>query len=286
MNEFIVSPEDCLILRAFKDANSLREAAKVLNCDPAGLLRKVQRISEDHGFLQKMNGRWTLTSSGKSMAAWVEESIATQKKILMGNSSLRISSTTWLLEQFLIPNLKDLKVKMSGETSFQFSTPQVGFESQLLEGSCDYVIVCHPPEDPGIAHKQLFKEEWIAVAPMSWKEKNQPLTLDDLLIRPFIRHGKLNPDLFGLNPTELSAITLITADNLISVRAGVKEGEGWSVVPKMLVSDLLKSKKILQIDYTIEMDRKLCLWWLRSRLDSKRKSGVINSWLIDSFAKL
>ncbi len=286
MNEFIISPEDCLILRAFKDASSLRDAAKVLNCDPAGLLRKVQRISEDHGFLQKMNGRWTLTSSGKSMAAWVEESIATQKKLLMGNSTLRISSTTWLLEQFLIPNIKDLKLKMSPETSFQFSTPQVGFESHLLEGSCDYVIVCHPPEDPAIAHKQLFKEEWIVVAPVSWREKNNALAFNSILKRPFIRHGKLNPDLFGLNSAELSAITSITADNLISVRASVKEGEGWSVVPKMLVSDLLKSKKILQIDYPIEMDRKLCLWWLRSRSDSKRKSGMINSWLLDSFMNM
>ncbi len=204
----------------------------------------------------------------------------------MGNSSLRISSTLWLLEQFLIPNLKDLKAKIPLETKLQLSTPDFGFEAHLLEGSCDHVIVCHPPEDPAIAHKQLFKEEWAVVAPMKWKEKNHPLTFDDLRKKPFIRHGQVNPDLFGLNSTELSSLTSLTVNNLICVRMAVKAGEGWSIVPRLLVNDLIKTKEILLIDYAIEMDRKLCLWWLRGRADSKKNSAVIMAWLQESYSKV
>lgn len=277
----MISTDDCLILSAFKDATSLREAAAHLSCDPAGLLRKVQRISDEHGFLQKLSGRWTLTASGKVMADWVEKSIEDQKKTLLGQSALRIATTMWLAEELVIPGLKNLKNKFSKQINYQISCPAKNFESHLLDGSCDFVIVCHPPEDPAIAHKQLFKEEWVVIAPKKWKEQNKSLSINDLLNRPFIRHAQVNPDTFGLNSEELSAITSMTVDNLISVRTAVKEGLGWSIVPRPLVSQLIKTGFLIEIKYSVEMDRKLCLWWLRSRSESKKLSGIISTWLLD-----
>jgi DNA-binding transcriptional LysR family regulator len=286
MNEFIISPEDCLILKAFKEAESLRDAAKVLSCDPAGLLRKVQRISDDHGFLQKINGRWALTTNGMIMANWVEESITSQQKALLGSNTLRFSSTAWMLEEFLIPHLKDLKAKFPEDIKFQFSSPLKSFEAELLEGKVDYIVVCHPPEDPAIAHKALFKEEWVVVAPMKWKEKNQSLNMDSLMKKSFIRHGQVNPDLFGLNSAELTSLTGLVFDSLISVRAAIKEELGWSVVPKILVHDLIKAKKLAQIDFPMEMDRKICLWWMRNRTESKKNSTILASWLLENQKKL
>lgn len=286
MEQFIISPDDCLILKAFKEAHSLREAAQVLNCDPAGLLRKVQRISDEHGHLQKINGRWALTSSGKILVAWVEESMEAQKKLLLGKSSLRISSTSWMIEQFLIPNLLRLKEKISPETNIDLSIPNKRLESHLTEGGCDYVIVCHPPEDPAVAHKQLFKEEWVVIVPGQWKEKGRTLNLSDLEKRPFIRHDQLNPDLFGFNSSKLGSMTMLTVDNLIAVRSAVEAGIGWSVVPVILVAKLIKDKKVLTVDHSIDMDRKLCLWWPRHRSDLKKQANLIGSWLMENHDKM
>lgn len=282
MEQFIISPDDCLILRAFKDATSLREAARLLNCDPAGLQRKTQRISEDYGLLQKIKGRWALTESGINLVGWLDESIATQKKLLLGNSSIRISSTAWFAEQFLIPNFSALKNKMPNGTQFQFTTPSRSFETHLIEGACDFVIVCHPPEDPAIAHKQLFKEEWAVIAPIGWKGKNK-LTLSDLMTKPFIRHEQLNPDIFQMDAALLAKNTSMTIDNLIGVRSAVAQGHGWSIVPKILVIDVIKNKEVMVIDHHLEMDRKVCVWWLRRRSDSKKLSPLICQFIQDSY---
>lgn len=278
MDNFTISPDDCLILRAFKEASSLREAAKLLNCDPAGLQRKTQRISEEHGLLQKIGGRWGLTDSGLALVGWLEESIAAQNKIVMGNSTIRLASTMWLTELFLIPNLSLLKSK----SHIHISTPGSEIEKHLITGACDFVIVCHPPEDPAIAHKQLFKEEWVVVAPAAWK--NSKLDIDSLMKRPFIRHEQMNPDIFSFQ--DLSQTTALTVDSLIGVRSAVLSSIGWSVVPKILVHDLIKNKKIIAIKHEVEMDRKMCVWWLRRRADSKKLSASICQFLENAYEKL
>lgn len=285
MEHFLISPDDCLILRAYKDAHSLRDAAKLLNCDPAGLQRKTQRISEDHGLLQKINGKWGLTEAGINLVGWLEESIATQKKILMGNSSVRIASTMWLAEEFLIPHLSDLKQRLGNNIHFQLTTPDKDFETHLTEGACDFVIVCHPPEDPSIAHRSLFKEEWSVVAPASWKTKGHKLVFNDLLKKPFIRHDKINPDIFHLDAAHLAKLTTLTVNNLIANRSAVLHGLGWSIVPKILVMDLIKNKEIIEVEREIEMDRKMCVWWLRRRVDSKKLSTTICQFIQDSYTK-
>ena len=267
MDQFLISPDDCLILRALKSTASLREAAKLLNCDPAGLQRKTIRISEEYGYLQKIKGHWTLTDAGKVLVGWLEESIIAQKKILSGDSRIRIAATTWMIEQLLIPNSTALLKALGTKSQLQYSTP-LDFETHLIEGSCDYVVVCHPPEDPAIAHRQLFKEEWVAVIPASWGLKKAKIS--DLLNRPFIRHEQINPDIF-----KVATVTLMTTDNLISVRSAVQHGLGWSIVPKILVNDLIKRKEIIALQEEIPMDRKLCVWWLRRRLESKKMASLL-----------
>lgn len=273
MEQFLISPEDCLILRAFKATSSLREAAKVLNCDPAGLQRKTIRISEEYGHLQKVKGRWTLTESGMSLVGWLEESIISQKKLLAGNSCIRIAATTWMIEQFLIPQSHSFLKTLNTSARLQFSTP-MNFETHLIEGSCDVVVVCHPPEDPAIAHRQLFKEEWIAVVPASWVTKK--IKFIDLINKPFIRHEQINPDIF-----KVKAPTFMMVDNLISVRSAVQHGIGWSIVPKILVIDLLKRKEVVALQEEIPMDRRLCVWWLRRRSDSKKMANQLCQFIQD-----
>ncbi|MBC7464715.1 MAG: LysR family transcriptional regulator, partial [Bdellovibrio sp.] len=199
MEKFVISPDDCLILKAFKDSKSLREAAVRLGCDPAGLARRVQVISSTYGFLQKVNNRWQVTARGLDLVAWTEVSILTQKKIFSAKSSLRIATTMWFSEQVLVPNLSVLSKHLTGKTSFTLSVPSQKFEMSLLDGSVDFVLVCHPPENPEIEHKQVATEKWVIICPASWRSgihhKNEK-NIDELKLRPFIRHQDINQDIF------------------------------------------------------------------------------------------
>lgn len=282
MEKFSVSPEDCLILKAFKDSKSLREAATRLDCDPAGLARRVQVISSTYGFLQKVNNRWQVTARGLDLVAWTEASILTQKKILQEKSSLRIATTMWFSEQVLIPNLNNLTKHLGAKNNFTLSVPNQKFEMALLDGSVDFVLVCHPPENPEIEHKQVIPEKWTLVCPTSWKSSlhlKSDKILDELKKRPFIRHQEINEDIFFPKLDQISE-SGVTIDNLIGVRAAVSAGLGWSLVPRLLVTKAIKDGDVLEVPYNLPIkDRKVCVWWLRNRFDMRNQSSKICSWV-------
>ncbi len=273
MNLYPVPPDDCLVLSAFSHSRSLREAARMLGCDPAGLQRKVQRIADEHGCLRKMDGRWCLTAKGQSLVAWADESVRSQKALLQAKALLRLSSPAWVAEQLLIPALPSLAKKFP-DSRFSITVPDRGFERELAEGGTDFVLACHPPEDPTIAHKQVGKEEWAVIAPLSWA-KPKALRFEDLFHRPYIRHSQLNPDLV-FQDREREHEPLLTCDNLIGVRSAVVAGLGWSFVPKILVKE--QREALAFVPHDISMDRKLCVWWLRSRSDSRKLSAAICAW--------
>jgi DNA-binding transcriptional LysR family regulator len=281
MERFLIPPDDCLILKAFKDSRSLREAASLLGCDPAGLARRVQQISNHYGFLQKVNNRWQLTSRGLDLVAWTESSIQAQKKILSAKSSVRIATTMWFSEEVLIPHLERLRTLLGENVSVSLSIPHKGFEASLIDGSVDYVIVCHPPENPEIEHKQIAEEKWVLIAPKSWQKElkvNGERIFELLKTRPFIRHSEMNLDLFISDLGELSD-SGVMIDNLIGIRSAVCEGLGWSLVPQMLVHRYLKSDRLVEIPFEIPThDRKVCVWWLRNRYETKRQATKIASW--------
>ena len=285
MEKFPIDPNDCLILKAFKDSKSLREAAHLLGCDPAGLARRVQTISSEHGFLQKIGNRWQVTPRGLDLVAWAENSILTQKKILLGKSSLRIASTMWFSEELLIPHLPKLLELLGSNTSVLLSVPQNNFELALVDGSVDFVIVCHPPENPEIEHRQIREEKWVIVAPSGWQKELKAKgskALEILKDRPFIRHTDINVDLFLQERMELKE-SGISINNLIGIRSAVCEGLGWSLVPRILVARYLEENRLIEVPYDIPVrDRNICIWWLRNRSDIKRQSGKFLTWIKES----
>lgn len=282
MEKFPIRPEDCLILKALRDTKSLREAALLLGCDPAGLARRVQQISADHGFLQKVENRWVVTERGFDLIAWAESSIQGQKKILSAKSSLRIGTTMWFSEEVLIPQSSSAKDYLGDKIKISISVPGKGFEMSLIDGSVDFVVVCHPPENPEIEHRPVADEKWVIIAPKAWQKdlklKDEEL-LEELKTRNFIRHSEMNPDLFIPGLSELCEADL-TIDNLIGIRKAVGEELGWSLVPKILVQNHFKDQKIIELSYDIPIrDRKVCVWWLRNRVESKKTSGRLVAWV-------
>jgi DNA-binding transcriptional LysR family regulator len=291
MSNFPIDPDECVVLKAIRDSNSLREAAFLLNCDPAGLARRVQKISKQTGYLQKVSNHWRVTSRGLDLVIWVEESIEAQKKILAFKQTLRIASTTWFSEEVVVPNLNALKNSIGEGTSFSFTVPEISFEQSLTHGIVDFVIVCHAPENPEIEHRQITKEEWIVIVPPTWEKifkdkKDDAAILDALSLKPLLRHSSLNLSSF-MPITERQLDFTASFDNLISIRACVREGLGWSIVPKLLVNRDLKDKKVIQLPYGLHVqDRKVCVWWLRNRDSIKQKANKLSSAVKEICTKL
>lgn len=280
-DQFRVPPEDCLVIRAISRTKSLREAASFLKCDPAALVRKVQRISTEHGVLHKVKGRWVPTETGLRLVHWVEESVLSQKTTLEESPRLRLATTAWMAEQFVIPQMNNLSRTCPG-IAWSVQVPSHGLEESLLRGLSDYVIACHAPYDPAIAHKKVYPENWVAIAPSSWKRalegKSLAKVIDHLKERPFVRHEEINPETvvpFGSKITLASFIL----DNLVGVRAAVESGLGWSCVPELLVRNALRTKAIVKLDIPVHATGDVCLWWVRARKDVARNVRSLQTWM-------
>lgn len=283
MEKYLISPDDCLIVLAFKTNSTIRDAAIQLGCDPGGLLRKVHRIGRDHGVLEKVKGHWQLTVKGIEIISWVEDSIQSQRRLLLSKTSIRISTTMWLSEQLIIPNLSHLRAELKGTSEFQILVPTQGLEKEIMMGGTDFVVACHAPNDPAIAHKKIFKEEYSLIVPRAWgkeiKNKTANDFIDFLAGRTYIRHDYLNPDvLLGRFPNRTNSRE-ITVDHMIGVRAAVASGQGWSYVPSLLVRDALRLNQIIEVEKGIQADRFICLWWRRENRESKKMIEMMASWL-------
>lgn len=287
MNTYLIPPNDCLLILAFKRNATIRDAAQALGCDAGGLLRKVHRIAREHGVLEKTGGHWQLTPKGTTLISWVEETIQSQQRLLQSSSTVRIATTMWLSEQIIIPSLGKLKRELKQESNFLITTPVKSLENEMILGQTDFVIACHPPHDPLIAHKKIIKEEYRVIVPGSWnkdiKNKSESSILEFLASRPYIRHNYLNPDVFLDYFINRKIDHEITVDHLIGVRSAVINGLGWSCVPALLVKEESQSNlRLIKLKNEIPSESHLCLWWRRDNRDSKRIVETMAQWLKSS----
>lgn len=281
MINFPVSPEYCLIIKALRETNSLREAAIALEIDPAHLSRKLQKISEEHDLIQKISNKWTLTETGNRLAQWVDESIIRQQVLLEEKPVFKIASFTWLAEQMLIPGYKKLNLETQNKFSWRFSIVASDLEQELITGKADYVITCHAPNDPLIAHKVFNPDPWIVVVPASWekdlKKLNSQETLSFLHKKPYLRLTTLNPEqVLGFQPQTISDFMV---DGVIGIRSGVVNELGWSCIPSFSISDQLKNKELIPVSLESAIKGQLSIWWLRSRKDSLTQIRSLSKWL-------
>jgi DNA-binding transcriptional LysR family regulator len=167
MLKFAIPPEYCLIINAFNQADSLRGAASLLGKDPPSLVRKVQKISAEFGYLQKVGNRWAVTESGRRIAQWTDEILQSQVELAQEKAVLRISSFSWLAEEMLIPEYHRLKKMLKPNQSCTFKITASNQEQELIQSRSDLVIQGHAPTDPSIAYKRVSSYDWIVVTPFS-----------------------------------------------------------------------------------------------------------------------
>ncbi|WP_413288816.1 LysR substrate-binding domain-containing protein [Bdellovibrio sp. HCB337] len=281
MMKFTVPPEYCLIINAFNQASSLRGAAALLGMDPPSLVRKVQKISSEFGYLQKVGNKWAVTEAGRRVALWTEEIMQSQSELAQEKSTLRISSFAWLAEEMLIPEFAKLQKLLKTGQSCSFKLTASNQEQELLQGRTDLVIQGHAPTDPSIAYKKISSYDWVVVAPYAWKKQfsglNEDQTVQLLHKRSFIPHTSLNPEnALGFQPLTRAPIT---ADAVIGLRSAVVHGEGWSALPAMSVHNYLRDKKLLKLNLPSYIKDDVSVWWVRARKDMAETSKVVSKWI-------
>lgn len=281
MLKFAIPPEYCLIINAFNQSNSLRGAATLLGMDPPSLVRKVQKIAFEYGYLQKVGNRWAVTEAGRRVALWTEEVMQSQNEVAKEKAILRISSFAWLAEEMLIPQFPKLKKLLKEGQTCTFKLTAQNQEQELLQGRTDLVLQGHAPTDPSIAYKKVSSYNWVVVVPYGWKSlfaglsENQ--TLELLHGKNFIRHMDLNPEsALGFNPATRS---LLSADAVIGLRSAVLSGEGWSVLPAMSVQNYIRDKRLLKLNLPTHIKDDVSVWWVRARKDMSETSKAITKWI-------
>lgn len=280
MIKFPIPPEYCLIINAFSQGSTLRGAASLLEMDPPALVRKVQRISSEYGYLQKVGSRWALTEAGRRVAQWTDEFITSQTKLTEEKSQLRLAAFAWLAEEMLIPRFTELQQSLPG-SSFAIKITATDLEQELIQSRSDLVVHGHAPNDPTVAHKKIFTYPWVVVVPYSWKKLSASLSNDELIHylqkKDFISYSKINSEpLLGFKPEIVSTLTL---DGVIGVHAAVASSLGWSLLPAMSVQSSLREKKIFKLNLSTQIKDEVSVWWLRSRRDMAQPAKAVATWI-------
>lgn len=281
MLNFHIDPDYCLVIKALSEAGTLRGAAILLGTDPAHLTRKVQKISAQHDLIRKAGSKWILTESGRKLAQWVDESIVRQKVLLEQKPLLRVACYTWLAEQMLIPGFPRLNRITGNKMAWSFNVVADDLEKEIISGRTDYVITCHSPNDPLIAHKKFTPDPWYVVVPASWKKEIGKKKGEELIAylqaKPFLRLANLNPDqTLGFAHKNQSELLI---EGIIGVRAAVISGLGWSCLPGFSLITAFKNEEVLKLDLPSATKGDLSVWWLRSRKDAQDNVKALSKWV-------
>lgn len=285
---FQIPLDDCLVVLEFRDGSSLRDVAARLNLDPSALVRKVQRIAAEHELLEKIKGRWVLTAKGHLVNRWTEDTLISQQRLLDTKPQLRIGTSMWLSEQVIVPYSACLNRDTGHKYNWLILTPNRHFETELLEGTCDFIITCGAPVDPLIAYKKILPEEWIVIVPKTWQKDFKNLKDEKLLQalrkKSFVRHIDINAEEFLNFPERMENIS-VSVDNLIGIRSAVAKGYGWSLVPRLAVLKELRAQEIVEVSLSELQGIKnnhLSLWWSRARKEHHQLAPTLQQWLLRS----
>jgi len=279
--KFPIPPEYCLYVNAFAKASTLRKAAALLGTDPAALVRKVKLIHEEHGLLEKVGNRWSVTDTGLKVAHWTEEMLASQAALAQQTPRLKLSAYSWLVEEMLIPNARGLRRVLKTDYDLTFRMAGTELEQELLSGRADFVLHGMAPLDPSIAHKRIASFPWVVITPYSWRAEFARLspaqTIAVLHERPFCRHVDLSPvTALGFQPQTLAPMLI---DSVVGLRAAVVAQHGWSAVPAMAVQTALADKKLHKLGLRLDFRDDFSLWWMRSRKDTSALARQLAPWL-------
>ncbi len=223
---FKIDSQTLELLVAMDECQSLEELARRMTKDISVISRSLTRLGTSSGLIEKVRGRWRLTSLGKNMVTWARGAISAQAALLGEPRRLKLATTREFSARVLAPALPEFE-----RAGYHVSviTPVGGIEAALLSGNADIALACAVPQSPDIRYERVIPEKMLAVS-------LDPLRTSDLQKRSYLHYGPLELDaLESALKFELKPRFVI--DDLASLRALVLQGEGWAWMPAYTVKD-------------------------------------------------
>ena len=263
--EFLISSEDCRLLLVLEMTGSVRRTANALRRDVSVVSRQISDLARVAPLVEKINGRWRVSTIGRKMNTWSRDAILSQQRVLKTASALRIATPREFAARVLVPGLKDFTAS-DPDLQIVLATSDDGVECQLMNGQADLGFACGTPRDPSIKFHRVTPEPFVVVASQRLFGKAGTSKFKDLPNFPYIRHNLFNKVELPF-PME-SLKTQILFNDWAGVRSASIAGLGWALMPRYTVELEILAGELIEIKppkgRTIEPEH-YGVWWLRER---------------------
>jgi len=279
--DFPVSSSDCRLLLLLETKESLRDVAKVLRRDISVISRQIARIAEVAPLVEKIEGRWQVSTLGKQFTTWARDSILTQELLLKSRTHLRIVTTREFGARILAPGLNELQT-IGENVMIEILTSPAGIEQMLLKGEADIGFDCGAPRDPAVKFQRLTQESFTLVAAPSFLKHWPTQKFSALLKAP---HLQIQSRLSSARLLQLEADALTPAalfHDIAAARAACVAGNGWALVPTYTVRAELSSGVLIELrgkGFPKIPSESFGIWWLRERRSLETWVASLTVWL-------
>jgi DNA-binding transcriptional LysR family regulator len=274
MNRFCVQTDEAEILLFLEKSLNLREVGELLGKDVSVISRRLKSLSEKTPFLLKQDNQWRLTAAGRKFNDWTRRAMMEQESLMSTQEKFTIATTSEFSSLIMCPAIKWWADQLP---CYEIMTTDGGIESLILKGEADFGFDCGTPYSPQIAFKRGPKEDFVLVhSPKLSIKKIEELE---------------NHSFFFYNRLDLSEIRdackidflkpKISFNDMASVRNALIHGEGWSLLPKYVVANEVKTGRLKILNKTIKYSStSFGLWWNRENSPDVKVLNIAHEWLL------
>lgn len=273
MNRFTIQTDEAEILVFLEKSTNLREVGEHLGKDVSVISRRLKSLSERTPFLIKQDNQWRLTPAGRKFNDWSRRAMLEQESLMTIQEKLTIATTREFSNLVLCPSIKWWNEQLA---CYEIKTTDEGIESLILKGEADFGFDCGTPYSPQIAFKRGPKEEFVLVHSSKIAIKR----IEELQKYPFYFYNRLDLSKIreACNVDYLRPKT--SFNDMSSVRNALINGEGWSVLPKYVVANEIKTGQLKAMSKTFKYPAtSFGLWWNRENPPDAKILAKAHEWL-------
>jgi DNA-binding transcriptional LysR family regulator len=278
LTRFAISAEEAELLMFFEETHDIRLIGKKLGRDPSGVSRAIKRLAEKFPVIEKISGRWQVTSLGTELNVLNRNFLQAQSSILQKQTTLRIGANREFAARVVAPRIDELAEIFRG-TRIDLLSFEAGVEQPLKSGLIDIGFDCGRPSDPLLSYKLLVAEP---IAPYCskkfYKSRQTDIEAGKWSTLPHILCDRLYPDRI-MNLSERSMKIAIHVNDIASARALAQAHKGWALLPNYSVAQEVESGTLIKmgrVDFDLE---KYGIWWLRDRKYLQPKISSLARWM-------
>jgi DNA-binding transcriptional LysR family regulator len=251
---FLVSSDDCELLMALLQSESLQDLSDLMKRDISVLSRRLNKLKNETSFLEKKNGRWLLTKEGRQLCEWATKASNEQSLILGRKNKITLATTREFASRILMPSWNKINYNVD---QIEILTSDGNSETLLLENLADIVIDCGTPYHPDIRFKKVVKEKMVVVASQEFlkRKKEKKLRGEDYIHFQRTDINSLQEDMnLKLNPKFIFS-------DISTLRSALVHHHGWSLIPYYVVREDLQKKSLVDLNVKLNSPMSFGVWW-------------------------